>query len=63
MTFLCKPGMMVREAATQEASLILLEDAGIQEWEMTKWQGLSIYNKINVIIVIGIRSITKFTMV
>lgn len=30
---------------------------------MTKWQVLSAYDKTNVIIVIGIRSTTKFQMV
>lgn len=56
-------GMRVKDTATEKGSLISLEDDGLQKWEMIKWQGLSAYDKINVIIVLGVRSITPFRMV
>lgn len=63
MASLCNLGMMVRDTATEKCSLISSEDDGLQEWEMIRWQGLSANDKINVIIVIGIRSIAPFSMV
>lgn len=56
-------GMRVKDTATEKGSLISLEDDGLQKWEMIKRQGLSAYDKINVIIVLGVRSITPFRMV
>lgn len=60
MVLLCKPGMMVTDAAIKKDSLISSENDNIQEWEMTKWQGISTYDKTDVLIVISIRSVTKF---
>lgn len=56
-------GMRVKDTATEKGSLISLEDDGPQKWEMIKWQGSSAYDKVNVIIVLGVRSVTPFRMV
>lgn len=63
VAFLCNPGMMAKDTATEKGSLISLADDGLQKWEMIKWRGLSAYDKIDAIIGIGVGSITPFGMV
>ena len=37
VAFLCNPGMMAKDTATEKGSLISLVEDGVQKWEMIKW--------------------------